>query len=334
MRELARRAFARQAIPIVSTRAPSPAVLGPAPGHAAPEHRALGILLRITGSICYALMAALLKAASEAGANTSEMIFYRNAGALPVVLVWLLAGPGLGAVRTRRPWSHVTRSTVGLVSMYLTYGAIVLLPLGEATTLTYSAPILATILSAVLLHEAVGPRRWAAVAVGFAGVLLVAGARGVGAPPTLGLIVGLAAAGGQAAVMITLRTIARREGTGAIVFWYTIGCTLFGLLILPLFGHAHAGWVYGVLLGSGVFGGAGQLAMTGSLRYAPVSVVVPFDYVQIVCAMLIGWAVFADAPVATTLLGALLIAASGIYTAYRESRRGRVPNEAAAQPLE
>ena len=292
-----------------------------------PERRLTGIGLRCAGSLCYALMAALLKASSEAGVNTSEMIFWRNAGALPVVLGWLLAGAGLQSVRTRQPWAHFTRSAVGLVSMYLTYGAIALLPLGEATTLTYSAPILATILSGLLLHEAIGPRRWSAVAVGFAGVLLVMRPGDGHGLPALGLAVGLAAAVGQAAVMITLRTIARTEGTGAIVFWYTVGCTLFGLAILPLFGHPHALPVYGMLLGSGVFGGAGQLAMTGALRFAPVSVVVPFDYLQIICAMLIGWSLFGDAPSMATIAGAGLIAGSGIYTAYRERQRGLVPLE-------
>ena len=293
-----------------------------------PERRLAGIALRSGGTISFAFMAALLKAASDRGVSTPEMIFYRNTGALPVVVTWILLGPGFGAVRTRRPLSHLTRSCVGLVSMFLTFGALALLPLGEATTLTYSAPLLATILSGLVLGEEIGPRRWAAVAIGFAGMLLVVQPGGGGHLPAAGLAVGVLAAIGQAAVMITLRTIGRTEGTAAIVFWFTLGTASAGATILPIFGHAHDPLTYAILFGAGLFGGAGQLGMTASLRFAPVSVVVPFDYLQIVCAMLIGWVAFADAPVASTIAGALLIAASGIYTAYREGRRGKTADEA------
>jgi drug/metabolite transporter (DMT)-like permease len=297
---------------------------------APPERRLFGIALRATSATSFGLMSALLKAASEHGVSTPEMIFYRNVWALLVVGGFVAMGPGWSAVKTKAPLAHLTRSTIGLVSMLLTFGALALLPLGEATTLTYAAPIVATLLSGLILAEKIGPRRWSAVAVGFIGVLLVARpSEGVTA---IGLAVGIAAAFGQSAVMITVRQISRTEQTVAIVFWFTVFTMIAGLAMLPFFGHSHDLTTYAILAGAGLLGGVGQLSMTGSLRFAPVSVVVPLDYLQIVWGITIGWLVFMSPPTPLMLAGAALIAGSGIYTAWREHVRGKVPAEAGSMP--
>jgi drug/metabolite transporter (DMT)-like permease len=300
------------------------------PHAAPPERRLLGIAMRASSATAFGGMSGLLKAASLHGVTTPEMIFYRNAWALLVVGGWISFGPGWSAVKTKAPLAHVTRSTIGLVSMLLTFGALALLPLGEATTLTYAAPILATLLSGLVLAEKIGPRRWSAVAVGFIGVLLVA--RPGDGVTALGLVVGISAAIGQAAVMITVRQISRTEQTAAIVFWFTVITTIAGAAMLPFFGRSHDVLTYIMLAGAGLLGGFAQLTMTASLRFAPVSVVVPLDYLQIVWGILIGWLVFMSPPTPLMLGGAALIAASGIYTAYREHARGKVPAEAGSMP--
>lgn len=297
----------------------------------APDRPLLGMGLRIVGATGFAIMAALLKAASERGAATVELLFYRSAGALPLVFLWAAAGPGLASLRTRRPAAHLTRSAIGLATMFFTFGALSLLPLGEATTITYTAPIFSTILSALILHERIGAYRWGAVIVGFAGMMLVVRPGGSDLP-LLGVALAIASAFGNSAVMITLRQIGKTETTAAIVFWFTCGCTLVCAMLLPIFGHIHDATTYALLLGAGLFGGVAQISMTGSLRFAPVSVVVPLDYLQIIWATIFGWIIFASPPVAWTLAGAALIAGSGIYTAYREGRRGQEPAQGRAPP--
>ena len=303
------------------------------PAAAPPADRLLlGMGLRIVAATSFAVMAALLKAASGRGADTIEMIFYRSVGALPLVLAWAALGPGLRSLATRRPLAHLTRSVIGTTTMFFTFGALSLLPLGEATTITYTAPVLSTILSAVLLREAIGVRRWAAVALGFAGMLLIVRPGSGGSLAPLGVALAIMAALGQSAVMITLRQIGKTEATAATVFWFTIFGALVGGSLLPFFGHSHDATTYALLIGGGLCGGIGQISMTGSLRYAPVSVVVPFDYLQILWAIFIGWLVFASPPAGTALAGAALIAAGGIYTAYRERRMGEDPKQALAPP--
>jgi drug/metabolite transporter (DMT)-like permease len=290
-----------------------------------------GVGLRILSATAFACMSALLKLASERGVSTPEMIFYRNAGALPIVAAWVTLSPGWRAVIPRAPIAHLSRSALGFTAMLLSFGTLSLLPLGEATALTYAAPILSTILSALLLREGVGIHRWSAVVIGFAGVLLVVHPNGE-ALPLLGIAVGICAAFGQAAVMITVRQISRTETTASIVFWFTMLTMIAGAAMLPFFGRTHDAASYAMLFGAGLCGGLAQIAMTGSLRHAPVSVVMPFDYLQIVWGIVFGWLITTLPPTPTTLVGAALIAASGIYTAYRESRHGREPAQARVMP--
>jgi drug/metabolite transporter (DMT)-like permease len=148
----------------------------------------------------------------------------------------------------------------------------------------------------------------------------------------IGLTVGIAAAFSQSAVMITIRQISRTEDTVAIVFWFTIFCLIAGIGLLAVYGRGHDWPTYAMLAGAGLLGGVGQLAMTSSLRFAPVSVVVPLDYLQIVWGIAIGWLVFLTPATPLMLAGAALIAGGGIHTAYRESKRGLVPAEAQAMP--
>ena len=292
----------------------------------------LGVMLRITSASLFAFMSALVKVASTRGVTMPEIIFYRNALALPVVASWITLGPGWTAIRTRRPMAHLTRGAIGLTSMLLTFGALALLPLSEATTLSYAAPIVATILSAIVLREQTGWHRWLAVLIGFVGVVMVIRPGHSHGLPPFGIAVGVGSALVLGAVMITLRQIGRTEHIAAIVWWFTLLGTVFGAAMLPFFGRHHDATTYGFLILSGLIGGGSQLTMTASLRFAPVATVVPFDYIQILWATLFGWLIFGSSPLLSTLFGAVLIAGSGIYTAYRERLRGKVPTQAIAPP--
>ena len=93
--------------------------------------------------------------------------------------------------------------------------------------------------------------------------------------------------------------------------------------LMPIYGQAHDARTWAILLALGLFGGVAQLLLTASLRYASVPVIAPFDYTQLLWAVLLGWLIFADAPPATTWLGATVIILSGLYTLYREHKLGR-----------
>lgn len=284
-----------------------------------------GILLRICAAVCFATMSALLKAAAERGVVASELLFYRALFSLPVVLLWVLIGPGLRALGTRRPAAHAGRALLGVVSLLATLQGLTLLTLADAITIGFTAPVFATILSFLLLKEKVGVHRWGSVLAGFLGVAIVmqptAGAATI---PLDGFLFALAGALGGASVTIAISSM-RGEHVAAIVFWFFVASLLLSALTLPFVGGWHDAHTLALLAGAGVSTAIAQLAMTASLRHAPVSMLMPFDYLQIIGAVLFGWFLFAQWPTLSTLAGGALIATAGLYTVWREHRRRSLP---------
>jgi drug/metabolite transporter (DMT)-like permease len=295
----------------------------PAPSAIAYSDRILpAIGFRLLSVFAFASMAACIKLAQAGGANLAELLFFRQAGSLPVVVAAVAAGPGLASLRTGRIGAHALRCAVGLSSMCFMFLTVMLLPLAESTTLQFTVPIFATILGALILKEQTGWHRWSAVAAGFIGVVIVA-QPGSGHIPLAGLAAGMLAASLSAAVSILVRTIGKTEPPGTIVFYFAALSTI---PLLPAFlattePHPPATWFW--LVATGLVGAVGQLAMTTSLRLAPVSVVVPMDYSGLVWATLYGWLLFAAMPTPMTWVGAPIIIASGLYIVWREHRLSR-----------
>ncbi len=286
------------------------------------QNRAFGIGLRLGAVTAFAAMAATIKLGYAHGVSTPELAFYRFAFGLPPLLLWIWWSGNRGAWRTKRPMAHVWRAVVGLSTMLLAFSALAYLPLAESTTIGFAAPLFAVMLSALVLKEQVGRHRWSAVVLGFVGVLLVMRLEGEDLP-ALGLGLAVAAAFGVSVVTITIRQIGLTEHPQTTVLWFSLLSMLALGTLLPTYGQLHDARTWAILLALGTFGGLGQLFLTSSLRYAPVSVVVPFDYTQLLWAVLLGWLIFADEPPTTTWAGAAIIIASGLYTLYREHKLGR-----------
>jgi drug/metabolite transporter (DMT)-like permease len=264
-----------------------------------------------------ALLAAVVKFCAERGVPVLEIIFFRNAFAFIPVLLYIWKTTGFGVLRTRRPGAHLVRSTVGLTGMVCGFTAVSLLPLTQSTAISFSAPLFMVALSALILKEPVGVHRWMAVAVGFIGVLIMIHPdprQFVGA----GVLFAIAAAVGSAGAMIAIREISRTEPGPTIVFYFTLAGTVLGLMSLPF------GWVLpspgtlALLVGAGLIGGTGQLLLTEAIRRAPVAVVAPFDYTQLLWAGLIGFLIWGETPAVLTLVGAIVVAASSSYLLWRE----------------
>jgi drug/metabolite transporter (DMT)-like permease len=283
------------------------------------EHRGRGILLRIGGVTAFASMMAAFKYSATHGVGPAEILFYRNFFSLPTIVAWVLLGGGFTSVRTKRPAAHATRSIVGLAVMCCTFVALSMLPLAEATAISFSAPLFATMLSAIFLRERVMWHRWGAVALGFAGVLIIVHPGGSVLPP-LGVAIGLVAAFGAAVVVITLRQLGSTESAAATVFWFNVICVAATALPMPFLFRQHSPGVWAALSIGGMVGGSAQIMMTAALRYAPVSVLAPFDYLQIIWATIWGFILFATLPTIDGVVGTALIAGAGCYVVWRERR--------------
>lgn len=297
------------------------------------QNRLVGIGLRVGAATSFAFMGAAIKLSAQHGVSLPEIAFYRFALGLPPLLVWMAMTGSFGAWRTQRPLAHLWRGFLGLSTMVMAFSAVTLLPLAEATTLSFIAPLFSVALSAIFLREQVGRHRWTAVAVGLLGVAVVMRPGGTHLDP-LGLGLAVAAALGVAAITITLRQIGKTERTPTIVLWFTCLAILGTGLFMPFYAQAHDAETWLILAGLGLSGGVGQLFLTSSLRFAPVPVVVPFDYSQLLWAVLLGWLLWDTHPAATTWLGAAIIVGSGLYTLYREHKLGRDRAKAeAVEPL-
>lgn len=283
------------------------------------ENRTRALGLRLFGISCLAVMTVLVKLASDAGVHLAEIMFWRQSLAVPVVLAWVIAGPGLASLATKRFGAHVTRSALGLTSMSFYMGSITLLPLAEATTLGFTTPIFATILAAIILREKVGKHRIGAVIAGFIGVLVIVQPGGTHIPAS-GAIVGLIAAVSVAITSLQIRDMGRTEGAATTVFWFSALSIIPMGLLLPFFMTSHDGYEWMLLAGIGTLGGIGQIGLTAALRLAPVSTVIGMDYISLLWSSLFGWLIWNYVPGPATWIGAAIIIVSGLYIAWREHR--------------
>lgn len=289
----------------------------------APRHRPLLALIIRLGAIgALATMSALIKLASQRGIHLLEIMFWRQAITIPIALAWVMATGGIGMLATKRPGTHLIRGLYGTIGMVLNFGAVILLPLAEATTMSFTAPIWAVILSTLLLKEKVGIWRWSAVALGFVGVLVIAQPGG-GHIALFGALVGIGGAFMVALISIQIADLNRTDQPLTIVFYFALFSAPLTAIALPFVATTPDwhGWL--LLLGIGLAGSAGQLLLTAALRFGKVASVIVMDYSALFWATLYGSLLFGVLPPASTWLGVPLIVAAGLVIAWREHRLTR-----------
>jgi drug/metabolite transporter (DMT)-like permease len=286
------------------------------------ERPLLAIALRTAAMACIATMFMLAKVAGERGIALPEIMFWRQAGGLPLILGLLAFERRLHILRTRRIASHALRAVSGSIGMVCNIGAAMLLPLAEATTLGFTTPLFAVCMAALVLRQKVGPWRWTAVLLGFAGVLIIARPGQVPIPP-LGLAAGLGAGFMVAIISFQIRDLSRTEAPLTCVFWFAAFGALFTGLLMPIYATGHTATEWGLLAGIAFTGTIGQFLLTTALKHGAVATVVVMDYTALIWSTLWGWAIWDNLPDAVTWLGAPLIVAAGLVITWREHKLSR-----------
>lgn len=289
----------------------------------------LGISFKVAAVTTFMIMATLIKAA--AGIPAGELVFFRSFFAFFPLLAFLaFQGTLRNAWRTKRLPGHILRGILGVCAMASIFFALTQLPLPEATTLTYTTPLVLVALSAIILKERVHIYRWGAVLVGLFGVLVVVWPRLTlftsGLPfdsgEATGVVLALTGASIAAVAMITTRSLVATESSATIVLYFSATASIVALLTLPF------GWVmptptqWALLVGAGIAGGTGQIFLTECYRHAEMSIIAPFDYTSLILSIIIGYLVFADIPTAHTLVGGAIVIAAGIFIIMRERMLG------------
>lgn len=283
------------------------------------ERQIFALMLRLAAVLLFAGMFALAKLVQDSGVSLAETMFWRQAFAIPPILAWVYAGPGLGSLKTKHFSGHLGRTALGMSGMIFTIGALGLLPLAEATTIGFTMPLFGTILAALLLKEKVGIHRWSAVLIGFVGVLIVVQPGNAPIPP-FGAVVSLIGAFMVALVSIQIKDLSKTEPPVTIAFWFSLLGAIPPLLIMPFVAQPHDGKLWLMLAAMGLLGGGAQMLMSSALRHGAVSAVLVMDYSSLIWTVLLGWLIWDHLPPASTWFGAPIIVASGLYIAWREHR--------------
>jgi drug/metabolite transporter (DMT)-like permease len=291
------------------------------------DHRnvPLAISLKLSQTVAFTLMYASIKLAGDV--PIGQVVFFRGFFALVPLFLWAAYSIGLpAAIRTDRPLYHVIRSVIGTSSMFTNFTALKLLPLATVTAFGFLQPIFAVILAAIFLKELVGPYRWMAVLVGFAGVLMMIEPHGglatlAALKMSKGVMYALIFSFLSAVVVVWIRQMSATESSEAIVFYFMSACASVGAIVM-IWDHVPMtpGMTFWLVM-CGLLGGAGQIFMTYSYRYAEPSLLASFDYVSMVWAMIVGYFVFAEMPEAMVLGGASVVIAAGMFIAWREHVR-------------
>jgi len=248
-----------------------------------------------------------------------EVLFSRTLVALITMAAFILPTAGLAVYRTQRLRAHVMRASSQVGSQTMLLIAFSLMPLAGATAIMFSSPIFSTLASAYFLHERVGPVRWIVLLVGFLGVLVIANPGAdtfqVGALFALGnaILFGTVVAG--------VRGMSSTESAETLTMFQLTLLTSTYALSLPFGFKLPSGFDALVMIGSGVGNGIAQYLWTRAIHLAPTSAVVPFQYLQLVWAMLLGFAIWGDLPTVGLIVGSGIVIASGLYLFWHETRR-------------
>jgi len=289
------------------------------------DNSSLGVLLMTLAAFIWVLHDAISKWLMQDYSIYQVLLLRTVFSLLPILIVVRREG-GVIRLRKARVWVCLGRGCLAVGCFVLFLAALPLMPLTDIFAIVMSAPLLISALSALVLKEPVGFRRWVAVLVGFSAVLvMVRPGSDVSSP---GALLVLASVVVYSFAMILTRRLGSTESAGAMTFYSALVFLAVGLIAAPLT------WIQptpiGLLLmaATGVLAGSAQYCLTEAFRIAPPSVVAPFEYTSLLWAMLFGFLVWGDVPTTLVLASAVVVIASGIYVLHDEKAVQRRNREA------
>ncbi|MCK9918555.1 DMT family transporter [Microbacteriaceae bacterium K1510] len=300
--------------------------------------RAIG--LKLISALLFAMMSALVRQLGDV-APVGQMVFFRSACAIPpVLLIYALRGELMATLYTKRPLGQLGRGLLSICGMFSNFSSLTRLPLADATALGFASPLITVALAAAILKEKVRFFRWAAVMVGFVGVIVmliphldVSHYAGVaGATAAAGAAFGIFSAFCNAGTVIQTRRLTQSETTSSIVFYFSLATTCAGAVTLPFAWYTPTTAELMMLISLGVLGGLAHIFLTESYRYAAASVIAPFDYSALLWAVLLGYWMFGELPQALVYLGSAIVVCAGLFVIFRERQLER--KRRAAEGLE
>jgi drug/metabolite transporter (DMT)-like permease len=253
--------------------------------------------------------------------HTVQVVWARYMAAFALAIILLNPTRNPQVMRTRRPWLQLGRSALLLASTVLNFFALRYLQLDEAVSIIFCTPFIVAALGGPMLGEWIGWRRWTAIVVGFAGILLVTRPGAGGIHPAALLVVGAAIC--YALYSISTRVLARSDSDATTNFYSNLVGAAAITVAMPFYWTSQGDpLVIALMCSMGLFSGFGHFLLVRAHRLTPAGVLAPFIYTEIVWMIALGFLVFGDVPSRWTLAGAAIVILSGLYLLYRERVMG------------
>jgi len=315
---------------------PAPAATVPlsAPDPVPPATSKLrGILFMILAAMTVSVMHVLVRYTStSAGVHPLEIAFFRNLTTL-CILAPLLLRQGRSGWKSARPGLQAVRGFVGSAAMLTWFYSLYLLPVADATVLSFTAVIVTSLGAILVLGERVGPRRWIAIAVGLAGTLIIL-RPGVQVVSVGSLMVLLSTCLWSISLLV-VKVLSRTDSSVTIVFYSAMYFTPLSFIPALFVWQWPTVAQVALMILIGVLASISHLSMTQALKLADATLVMPLDFTRLIWAAGIGYLVFGEFPDFWTWVGGAVIVASAVYITYRESRAKKVvtPEAAIGEPI-
>jgi drug/metabolite transporter (DMT)-like permease len=278
---------------------------------------ALGIIFMLAGGLCITVQDAITKLLTEVY-PVGETVGYRGLFTFIPIAFFVWREGNISCLKIVNFKGQATRAVIAVSTMVLIVSSFRVLPFADVIIILFTGPIFATALATPLLGEKVGLRRWAAVGVGFIGVLIML--RPDGFQIQTLLLLPVAASLLTSLRDITTRSLHKTETTISILFWSIVAVTTAGFSTYfyewkPLqLEHVH------MFIAAGVLNGLAHFCMITAFQHAEVSLVSPFKYSNIIYAVILGYFIWGEVPSSHMIMGAALVIIAGLYIMRREAQ--------------
>ena len=288
------------------------------------DRPSLGIGLRILSGVLMAGMFVCVKAVSE-DIPLGEIVFFRSFFALiPLIIFLWIRKEFPGGLATKRPWAHLIRSGFGALALFGYFASLARLNVAEAVLIAQLAPPLMAVAAAVFLGEKLTVWRVGGLVLGFLGVVVLVwpelNGQAGDISRLIGYVIGLASAVLSALALMMVRSLNKTESPGAIALYFVVASMMGAMLTIPWGWVMPEGKMLMFLIGAGLFGGFGHIAMTLAFRYAEASRLAPFEYISLLWPVLADLFIF-QLPLSTAFLLAVPLVLAGAGVAAAEGKR-------------
>lgn len=279
-----------------------------------PKSVVLGCTAMLVSTLCFASMHACVRFLS-AELHPFEIAFFRNLFGL-LILAPLVISAGVSILKTRHLNLHLLRAAFNVVAMLVFFYALAITPLALVQALSFTAPLFTTLLAVFFLGEVVRLRRWAAIIIGFIGVLIIL--RPGIEPIQLGALLVLCSASIWAMTMVIIKKLSNTDSALAITTYVSIFLTILSLPPALLVWKGPEGTQWFWLIGIAFTGTMGQLSLAKAFSFADTTIVLPIDFAKIIWGAMLGYIFFSEIVDFWTWAGAVVVFGGATYLAWRE----------------